>query len=149
MPEPEQRNQPSRGRSRLEDEVLEILVRTDQPTSLRDHIRRKASRRRRARLSEATRSLPFIGTGIGPGTLLVGCLVTAFVSWSVRDSSELLARILAITSVGMLLAMYTVRYGRPGRANVKQWRGRDIDLSPAPPAWVEALRERFRRPPRR
>ena len=139
----------NQGRSRLEDEVLEILVRADQPTSLKDHIRRKARRDRAARLSQWRRGVPRPKQGVGPGTLLVGSLAFAFVASAVRDSSALLAELLAAGSVALLIAIYVVRYRSPGRSDVKQWRGRDIDVNPSPPAWVESLKQRFRRPPRR
>ena len=140
--------QPTPPRSRLEDEVLEILVRADQqPTSLREHVRRKAQERRRAQLSGAARSLPGIGTA-GPGTFLIACLALAFLATLVRDSSALLAYALALLSVAAL-AMVWVRRAGGGGSGPKTWRGRDMDLSPPPPAWVEALRDRFRRPPRR
>ena len=141
-------DQPTPPRSRLEDEVLEILVRADQPTSFRDHVRRKAQRRRRAQLDAATRSVPSLGA-LGPGTFLIACLGLAFLATLVRDSSALLANLLGLASVASLAMVWVRRHGGAGGSNVKTWRGRDIDLSPPPPAWVESLRERFRRPPRR
>ncbi len=66
----------------------------------------------------------------------------------VEDTSAILATLLALASVGFLLAPIVGRYRRPGRSDVKRWRGRDIDLSPPPPAWVGSLRDRFRKPPR-
>ena len=135
-------------RSRLEDEVLEILVRADQPTSLKDHVRRKAQRGRPPAGSIRPRSVPSLGQ-IGPGTLLIASLAVAFLATIVRDGSPLLATLLAIVSVVLLAMIWVQRFGPPGGSNVKQWRGRDIDLSPSPPAWVESLRDRFRRPPRR
>lgn len=139
--------QPPPPRSRLEDEVREILVRADQPTSLADHVRRKGQRRRAPVRAGTTGSLPGLGQ-IGPGTLLAAGFAVAFLAMLVRPSSPLLATLLAVGSVVLLALLWVPRYGGSGRSNVKQWRGRDIDLSPPPPAWVESLRERFRRPPR-
>jgi hypothetical protein len=141
-------DEPTVPRSRLEDEVLEILVRADQPTSLRDHVRRKAQQRRRTQLTAFTQSLPRLNTA-GPGTFLVACLVLAFLAMLVRDSSALLATLLAIASSASLVMIWVRRYGAGGRADVKTWRGRDIDLAPPSPAWVDSLRDRFRRPPRK
>lgn len=140
--------EPSGGRSRLEDEVLEILVRSEQPTSLSDHIRRKAMRERRTRARRVATGLPGAAS-LGPGSLLIASIVLAFVAAVVRDWSALLGQLLAIASVAALIGIYVVTHRRPGGPNVKQWRGRDIDLSPTSPAWVESLRDRFRRPPRR
>lgn len=134
-------------RSRLEDEVREILVRADQPTSLSDHVRRKARQRRRSPLGNAARSFSGLGNAAGAGTFLIGGLALAFLATAVRSGSPLLAQLLALASVGSLAMIWVRRYRSPDGSNLKTWRGRDIDFSP-PPAWVESLRERFRRPPR-
>lgn len=139
-------DQPTPPRSRLEDEVLEILVRTDQPTSLGDHVRRKAQQQRRTRFDNAARSVPSFSSA-GPGTFLVVCLTLALLASIVRDSSALLATLLVLASVASLAMVAVRRHGAAG-PSVKTWRGRDLDFSPPPPAWVDSLRDRFRRPPR-
>lgn len=141
--------QPTPPRTRLEDEVLEILVRADQPTSIKDHRRQKAHRQRQMRLESATRSVTGFGAGAGAGTFLVGCLVLALMALLVESSSPLLARLLAIGSVAALAMIWVRRYRSPGGLDVKRWRGQEINSAPPPPAWVESLRDRFRRPPRR
>ena len=143
---PPEGNQPHR-RSRMEDEVLEILYRTDQPTSFADHVRRKTTRSRRARLSMLAghRRLP---RTLSSGSLLLASLGTALLAMLTEDTSRILATLLALGSLALLLAPIFTRYRRPGQSDVKRWRGRDMDLSPPPPAWVGALRNRFRRPPR-
>lgn len=138
---------PKPPRSRLEDEVLEILVRADQPTSLRDHVRRTAQRRRRERLSHAARSLPSFAAA-GPGTFLVACLALALLATLVRDGSAALAALLAVASVACLVMVAVRRRGAAGSSEPKTWRGRDLSPDPPTPAWVEALRDRFRRPPK-
>lgn len=140
-------DQPPPPRSRLEDEVREILVRADQPTSLRDHVRRKTRQQRRSRIDAAARAFPSWDSA-GPGTFLVGCLGLALLASIVRDSSALLAALLALASVASLAMVAVRRRGAAGGSNTKTWRGRDMDCSPPPPAWVESLRDRFRRPPR-
>ena len=140
--------QPPPRRSRLEDEVREILVRADQPASFTDHVRRKAQQQRRERLVNAGRAIPQIDT-LGPGAFLIGCFVAAFLATLVRSSSPLLAQLLAVGSVALLAMVWVRRHGSSGGSRIKQWRGRDIDLNPPPPAWVESLRDRFRRPPSR
>lgn len=140
-------DQPTPPRSRLEDEVLEILVRTDQPTSLADHVRRKTQQQRRPRIDAAARAVPSFDSA-GPGTFLIVCLVLALLASIVRDTSALLAALLALTSVAALAMVAVRRRGGAGGPGTKTWRGRDLDVDPPPPAWVEALRDRFRRPPR-
>ncbi|MDP9369117.1 MAG: hypothetical protein M3Q03_12710 [Chloroflexota bacterium] len=139
-------NEPPR-RSRMEDEVLEILYRTDQPTSFADHVRRKTTRQRRSRLSTISRSFRTTQQ-LGPGTMLLASIGAALLAVLVKDASAILATLLALASVSLLLAPIVGRYRRPGRSDVKRWRGRDIDLNPPPPAWVGSLRDRFRKPPR-
>jgi len=135
-------------RSRLEDEVLEILARADQPTSLSDHIRRRTAARRRARFAHAFAWVTSRSPVVSDGAMLVASLVTAIVAMLIVHDSALAARILAVVSIVLLLAPIVLHYRRP-RSTIKTWRGRDMDLRPGPPDWVESLRDRFRRPPRR
>ena len=140
-------DRPNPPRSRLEDEVLEILVRAEQPTSFRDHVRRRAQRQRRERLTNAAREVPSFATA-GPGTFLIACLVLAFLAALVRDSSGFLAALLALASVASLAMVAVRRRGGAGGSGPKMWRGRDLDPGPSTPAWVESLRDRFRGPPK-
>ena len=137
------------GRSRLEDEVLEILARTDRPASLSEHVRRKTKQSRPSRVGRGELNRSRLTSSIGPGSLLIGSVTAAILAAAVGGSSALLAQLLALLSVGLLIGVYVQRYGAPGRGNAKQWRGREIHLSSPSPAWVESLRDRFRRPPRR
>jgi len=131
----------------MEDEVLEILYRTDQPSSLADHVRRKTARRRQSRLAAISR-VPRLAQQMGPGTMLLASFGAALLAVLVKDASAILATLLALASVWLLLAPIVGRFRRPGQSDIKRWRGRDIDLSPPPPAWVGSLRDRFRKPPR-
>jgi hypothetical protein len=141
--------QPPSPRSRLEDEVLEILVRADQPTSIQDHLRRKAER---ARMAAAPRGAnPFRSPSlsrIGPGGFLIGAFVLAFLATLVRSASPLLATLFVLAALASFAMLWVRRYAAPAGSDAKRWRGRDLDLSPPPPAWLESLRDRFRRPPR-
>lgn len=138
--------QPQPPRSRLEDEVLEILHRAEQPTSLRDHLRRTAQRRRRERMAAAAGSVPSWSSA-GPGTFLLACLALALLATLIRDASAALGALLAIASVACLV-MVAVRRGGGDGSGPKSWRGRDLDPTPTTPAWVDSLRDRFRGPPR-
>jgi hypothetical protein len=79
---------------------------------------------------------------------LIGAFALAFLATLVRDMSPLVATLLAIAAVASFAMLWVRRYAAPAGSDVKRWRGREIDLSPAPPAWLESLRDRFRRPPR-
>lgn len=147
-PDPSQRQPPPR--SRLEDEVLEILYRTDQPASFTDHVRRKAAQQRQRRVNDATSSI----RGLLPaqwtsGSLLIAAFVVAFLAILVRDTSAVLATLLALASVILLIWPIIERFRRPDQSDIKRWRGQDMDFRPPPPPWVQSLQDRFRRPPRR
>lgn len=136
------------GRTRLDDELHEILIKSEQPASFADHVRRKTQFQRPARRAWGSGlSVPSLARMSG-GSRLVASLVVALVASSTRDTSSLLATVLAIVSVALLGSMYAGPRHGPGGPGVKQWRGRDLDLSSSPPAWVGSLRDRFRGPPR-
>lgn len=134
-------------RSRLEDEVREILVRADQPTSLRDHVRRRAARPPRGRGGGGP---PWSRLDrLGSGGYWIASLGAAFVGALVHGTSPLLGTLCGVVSAvsfGMLWRRGGANgYGSPGQ----HWRGRDLGPNPTTPAWVESLRDRFRGPPRR
>ncbi len=140
-------DRPNPPRSRLEDEVLEILVRADQPTSFADHVRRRARRQRRERFGAAAGSLPNFATA-GPGTFLIACVALALLATLVRDGSAALAALLGLASFASLVMVAVRRRGGAGGSGPKTWRGRDLDPGPEPPPWVGSLRDRFRGPPK-
>ena len=135
-------------RSRLEDEVAEILARADKPASLTDHVRRKTQRQRQQRVQASVNRFPSWGAGLDANSFLIGFVVAALLAGFLRDSSALLARLSAIVGIVCLLAPIVLRFKNPRQPTIKQWRGRSIDLSPQGPEWVNSLRDRFRKPPR-
>lgn len=143
----DQQERPGDKRSRMEDEVLEILNRADGPASFSDHVRRKTARQRHDRLAGYRRAAGGLLAG-GPGTMLLGSVAAAILALLVSDVSRLLATLLVVASVALLLLPLVGRWRRPDPTGPKQWRGRDIDLNAPPPPWVASLRERFRHPPR-
>ena len=146
MTRPDGSPPPEKPRSRLEDEVLEILYKTDKPASFADHVRRKAARRRRERIHRVRQGVRFRATGYGGGTYLIASFALAVAGMLVGDASPLLAKLLGFAATAAFVMIWVERYRRPDRSAIRTWRGRDIDLSPPPPAWVENLRDRFRRP---
>jgi hypothetical protein len=145
-------NSPSgQQRTRLEEEVLEILQRTDQPISFSDHVRRKVAQERRQRLGRWQDGVASLPSRLSGFSGLVGCLILAFLAFLVRDLSPLLATILAVASVVCLLLPIVQRFRGPTSPSGQRWRGQDVSFSGSPggqPAWFEHLRQRFRRPPR-
>lgn len=138
-------------RTRLEEEVLEILQRSDQPISFSDHVRRKVAQERRERFGRWQASLASLPSRLGSFSGLIGCLILAFLAFLVRDVSPLLATVLAIASVVCLLLPIVQRFRGPTPSADKRWRGQDVTFSGTPggqPAWFEHLRQRFRKPPR-
>jgi hypothetical protein len=135
-------------RSRLEDEVLEILVRADQPTSLADHVRRRTSGRPRVQRAPRMASLPSIQS-LDPVWFWVGSVATAVLAAGVRSTSPLLAMLLGLTSAFVFAMIWLAGRGAGSGPGSKRWRGRRLDEPPRAAVWVDALRDRFRRPPRR
>ncbi|HEV2107523.1 MAG TPA: hypothetical protein VGR16_04620 [Thermomicrobiales bacterium] len=135
-----------RKRSRLEDEVLEILQKSDRPISFTDHVRRKAAQRHHARPSRPAFSLG--GSRWAPLAPFAAAFALAFLGLSLRDTSELLANVLALLSVAMLFLPFIMRARARTDKNVKRWRGRDINLNPPRDDWFSAIRDRFTRGPR-
>lgn len=142
-------------RTRLEEEVLEILQRTDTPVSMSDHVRRKVAQERRERANRWRDSATSLPARLGSFSGIFGFAVLGLLAFIVRDLSPLLATVLAILSV-IVLFLPVIDRARGGAqsATGKRWRGQDVDFSARPPmmsgqpAWFEALRDRFRRPPR-
>lgn len=144
-------NEPSSPRrSRLEDEVLEILYRSDRSPTFADRLR-AASRRART----SVRRRPRLGIGeflarLDSGMWLAACVLVGIAAFFVRNASPLLARVLAVLCLAMILLAIVRSFGRPDRGSVKRWRGRDIDFSPpSRPLWIDRVFRGQRRPPRR
>lgn len=143
MPAPTHDPEPTPRRSRMEDEVLEILYRTDRPPTTGEKARARIDE---ARLS-AQRSLATKRFGrsfrAGPLALLVGSLLLAIAAAFLRSYVPLLAVLLGLGSAAMLLAVWFDRRPRPSAST--RWRGRDLDDGPRLPD-IERFRERWRNP---
>jgi hypothetical protein len=134
---------PSKPRSRLEDEVLEILQRADRPPSKVVQFRSRAQRERRSIAAQIDQVLSRVR--ITSMILLVACLVLAIVAALVSDASPLAGRILAICSIVALVALFVRSWRSPQQPTSKTWRGRDIDFHPSP---AQDLWNRFRNRPK-
>lgn len=124
----------SRPRSRLEDEVLEILTRVDGPPS---NVVKFKTRVRRGRHGLVDRLRQQVGrvriTGL---TLLIATMALAILAAIVDGSSPLLGRLLALASIATLIWLFVRGFRGPDRSSSKTWRGRDIDFSPSSrPDW--------------
>jgi hypothetical protein len=134
----------SKPHSRLEDEVLEILHRTDRPVS---NVVKFRSRVRSNRNSFRDRfRIPTGRLHVTGLSLLVASLVLAVLAAFVDDSSPLLGQVLALGSIAAFVWLYVRGFRGPDRNSTKSWRGRDIDFSPSSrPDW---LNRRFGGPKR-
>ncbi|MEJ7761402.1 MAG: hypothetical protein WKF80_01280 [Thermomicrobiales bacterium] len=128
----------------MEDEVLEILQRTDRPISFTDHVRRRTNARRRAAMSDRLRRFQF-GPRLTAILPLLVAVITAGLGLALRDVSPLLSTILGWTSVASLLILFVPRFRRATQPSVKRWRGRDMTFDPERPDVLRSLRERFGR----
>lgn len=140
---------PESGRrhSRLEEEIEEILLRADRPPTLAERVR--AFLRRRPRFSPAGRARALLGR-LEDSAFVVGAVLTAIAAFVLRDSSQLLARILAVIAVVLIVAPIVMSLTGPRHHSTKRWRGREIiDTSPSRPSWLDRMFKGPRRPPRR
>lgn len=135
-----------RQRSRLEDEVNEILQKNNRPISFTDHVRRKAAERRYA--PRRQRSLSLGNSRFAPVAPFVGAFAVAFLGLALRDTSPLLANVLALLSVALLFLPFVARARGGTNSSVKRWRGREIDLGQSRDGWTKSIRDRFTKGPR-
>jgi hypothetical protein len=143
------REPPTGRRSRLEDEVLEILHRADRPPSPWERARLWFSRLIRPRDPVRRRSSRSLLRRFDESLWLPACLVCGIVAYFVSDTSPLLARILAVLATALVLLVIVRSLVRPNDSSVKQWRGRDVDFSPpGRPLWLDRVFRGPRRPPR-
>ena len=137
-------------RSRLEDEVLEILYRSDRPPTFGERLR---STSRRGIAWVRVRRMPNLGhlvSQLDADMWLAVCLGLGIVAFLIRNASPLLARILAVACLAMIVLAIVRSFGRPDRGSAKRWRGRDVDVSPSSrPLWIDWVFRGQRRPPRR
>jgi hypothetical protein len=146
----EEPQSPHGRRSRLEDEVLEILHRSDRPPTFTERLR--ARRRSVVRGVQHHRSSARfdLGSLFDSGAWFLAFVSLGVVAYLVGDASPLLARILALACVALLAIAIVRSLARPNRGAVKRWRGRDIDISPmSRPLWIDRVFRGQRRPPRR
>jgi hypothetical protein len=139
---PEERDQQ---RTRLENEIREILERSDRPPSNVIKFRSQVQRNRitfRERM-DGLRGRKFV-TDLN---ILVAAVVFAVLGYLISDSSQALGRLFALLSIATFVWLFVRYFRRPDRHSAKTWRGRDIDDSP--PKRPEWLDRRFGGPRRR
>jgi len=128
-------------RSRVEDEVLEILQKADRPPTVADQVRAKA-REGKVTLGRAAISQDRFDLR-GPLGALLGAVAVALLGSLLRGVSPLLASLLGVLAFALFCSLWFAPSTGPGTGN--RWRGRDLgDLPGRPPT-------PFRRPgpPRR
>lgn len=120
-------------RSRVEDEVLEILQKADRPPTIADQVRLRA-REGKVTLGGTTTSQILLGLQ-GPLAPLVGAVAAALLGALLRELSPLLATMLGVVAFGLFCSVWFAP--SPGSGPGNRWRGRDLgDLPGRPPsAW--------------
>lgn len=125
-----------RPRSKVEDEVLEILMKNDRPPSNVVKFQAKVIKSRYTLLQRVRRSLD--GLNVTTTHLLLATVALAVFAALLHGSSPFLGQLLAIASLISLVLLFIRGVTGPRRQQTKRWRGRDIDLSsPGRPEWLE------------
>lgn len=124
--------------TRLEAELAEILERADRPPSNIIKFRAKA-RQSRTRSQHLARSAGHAFDWVrqlGPGGLLIAALVLALVGSLVNPTSRLLASAMGLVAIVCFIAVFVIGFREPKNGDFKRWRGRDIELGPSRPTWM-------------
>jgi hypothetical protein len=146
----EEPERPTKGRSRLEDEVLEILSRSERPPTVAERARGTIRTTRRSLRFEADHWLDSLLHYFESGLWLIALIVLGFAAYFLEDTSRLLSKILVLICLGLFGLAIFRSIQRPSRGPVKQWRGRDMELTPMTrPLWVDKILRSTRRPPKR
>ena len=127
-------------KSRLDEELAEILERTDRPPSNVIKFRAKA-RTSRSRVEQLKSKIH----RPSPGVLLVACLALALAGSLVHDSSKLTAAVLGILSIACFVAVFVLGFRRPNGPPMQRWRGQDIRFGHSGSSWFD----RWKKPPKR
>lgn len=128
-------------RSRVEDEIREILHKADRPPTVVEQMRSRARSGRGTLLAAAAKQRRFDVRG--PLAPLLGTLGVAILAVLIQGVSSFLAFLLGLIAFGLFCSLWIAPSTGPGPGN--RWRGRDLsDLPGRPPT-------PFRRPgqPRR
>lgn len=135
--------------TRLEQEIEEILARSDRPISFQERVqarRRQAGPMSRNRVTTIRRQVLSVLKRL-TALSLVSALAVAALAAFVQGFSPLLAQLLAVVSVALLLTPIVQRLRRPQPPSTPMWRGRPVDFSPRGGSSLRDLwRDRFRPP---
>jgi hypothetical protein len=143
--EPKASEERDQQRTRLENEIREILERSDRPPS---NVIKFRSQVQQNQLSVRERLNALRGRRIVTDlNILVTAIVFAVLGFLVEDSSQAIGRLLALLSIAAIVWLFVRYFRRPDQDSVKTWRGRDVDFSPPRrPDWLD---RRFGGPRRR
>lgn len=122
---------PPEPRSRLEDEVLEILQRADRPPSNVIKFRAQV-RQRRPAVRDRARTIT--RNALEPVTLLGASLVLAILAVFAEGIANWLGVFLGLSALACFVLLFVLGFRRPRDVSQQRWRGRDIDLRP-PTRW--------------
>ena len=143
--EPETPEERDNRRTRLENEIREILERSDRPPSNVVKFRSQVQRNRLT-LRQRFASVRIAGV-VTDLNILIAAIVLAVLGFVIGDSSQALGRLFGLLSFGAVVWLFVRYFRRPGQHSVKTWRGRDIDFPP--PRRSDWLDKRFGGPRRR
>ncbi|MCC6313324.1 MAG: hypothetical protein IT337_04885 [Thermomicrobiales bacterium] len=126
-------------RSRLEDEVIEILNKTDRPPTVVDRAKARAAESQATLLREFRRPSTLQRP---PLAMLAVSLVLAIAAALVSGIAPFLGILLGLASFAALASLWFQR--TPAASSPPRWRGRDMGGRPKPAEWLE----RWRTPPK-
>src|SRR5262245_17075021 len=104
---------PSGRRSRLEDEVLEILIKNDRPPTFGERLQSDVRRQRGQFRHLLSNGSGLFAAPFETGLWLVGCLVLGILAFVLQDISPLSARILAIACFVIVLVAIIRSFSKP------------------------------------
>lgn len=146
MPAPTHDPDPTPRRSRVEDEVLEILARADRPPTPSEQARARLDEARFAARRSMTRRQGWRDVARSPIALLAGSLLLAVLAAFARSFAPPIGVLLGLASAAAFFAVWFERRPRP--SGPTRWRGRDLDAGPRLPD-LGRFRDRWRVPPER
>jgi hypothetical protein len=142
-PNPREPDQP---RSRLDQEIDDILTRSGADKLKGPKRTPKPPDLRSIRGGQSSQARPaWLKTSSGAFWMVLA-LVIAFVAVLVADASPLLARLLVFAAVASFLVPIVQRFrGTSSPPPQKMWRGRPIEIEPQQPSPLDQIRDWWRR----
>jgi hypothetical protein len=123
---------PPPGRSRVEEEIIEILERADRPPTVIDQVRGHAALGQASVRHSLQRG---VHVSWSPRAAIATAFLLALAALVVRGPVPVLAAILAVLSFAALVSLWFVRSVTPPPSGPK-WRGQDMRGSSPVDQWL-------------